>query len=177
MPVQLTLPTDSNGLPVDDDELEDEAPKAELKKLPFIVIVIDELADLILVAVKEVEVYIARLAQMARAAGIRLMVATQRPSTDVLTGVIKANFPSRMSFQVARRDMLILPSGTSSLTRVHGAFMSETEIKKLTAHWKAQGAPVYDPEIFKPRDENGDDGYETSWRTSCTTRPSTRRAT
>jgi S-DNA-T family DNA segregation ATPase FtsK/SpoIIIE len=145
------------------------------KKLPYIVIVIDELADLMMVAAKEVEVYIARLAQMARAAGIHLMVATQRPSTDVLTGVIKANFPSRISFQVASRhdsgtiintpgaenllgmgDMLILPPGTSSLTRVHGAYVSEAEINRLTAFWKAQGAPVYDPEILKPRAEDGE---------------------
>jgi S-DNA-T family DNA segregation ATPase FtsK/SpoIIIE len=147
-----------------------------LKKLPYIVIVIDELADLMMVAAKEVEVYIARLAQMARAAGIHLMVATQRPSTDVLTGVIKANFPSRISFQVASRhdsgtiintpgaenllgmgDMLILPPGTSSLTRVHGAYVSETEINRLTGFWKGQGAPVYDPEILRPREEEGGD--------------------
>jgi S-DNA-T family DNA segregation ATPase FtsK/SpoIIIE len=148
-----------------------------LKKLPYIVIVIDELADLMMVAAKEVEVYIARLAQMARAAGIHLMVATQRPSTDVLTGVIKANFPSRISFQVASRhdsgtiintpgaenllgmgDMLILPPGTSSLTRVHGAYVSETEINRLTGFWKGQGAPVYDAEILRPREEDGSDG-------------------
>jgi S-DNA-T family DNA segregation ATPase FtsK/SpoIIIE len=146
------------------------------KKLPYIVIVIDELADLMMVAAKEVEVYIARLAQMARAAGIHLLVATQRPSTDVLTGVIKANFPSRISFQVASRhdsatiintpgaenllgmgDMLIQPPGTSSLTRVHGAYVSETEINRLTGFWKEQGAPVYDPEILRPRgDEEGE---------------------
>jgi len=144
-------------------------------KLPFIVIVIDELADLMMVAAKEVEVYIARLAQMARAAGIHLVVATQRPSTDVLTGVIKANFPARISFQVASRhdsgtiinqpgaenllgqgDMLILPPGTSSLVRVHGAFVSEAEIGKLTSFWKTQGAPVYDPDILAPRDEGGE---------------------
>ena len=125
-----------------------------------------------MVAAKEVEIYIARLAQMARAAGIHLMVATQRPSTDVLTGVIKANFPARISFQVASRhdsgtiintpgaenllgmgDMLILPPGTSSLTRVHGAYVSETEINRLVDFWKAQGAPVYDPEILRPRDD------------------------
>lgn len=147
------------------------------EKLPLIVIVIDELADLMMVAAKEVEVFIARLAQMARAAGIHLMVATQRPSTDVLTGVIKANFPSRISFQVASRhdsatiintpgaenllgmgDMLILPPGTSQLKRVHGAFVTETEINRLTAFWKQQGSPVYDPDILKPRDEGGGDG-------------------
>jgi S-DNA-T family DNA segregation ATPase FtsK/SpoIIIE len=146
------------------------------KKLPYIVIVIDELADLMMVAAKEVEIYIARLAQMARAAGIHLLVATQRPSTDVLTGVIKANFPARISFQVASRhdsatiintpggenllgqgDMLILPPGTSSLTRVHGAYVSEPEINRLTDFWKSQGEPVYDPEILRPR---GDEDAE-----------------
>src|SRR5438132_2865886 len=146
-----------------------------LKKLPYIVIVIDELADLMMVASREVETYIARLAQMARAAGIHLMVATQRPSTDVVTGVIKANFPSRISFQVASRhdsatiinspgaeyllgmgDMLILPPATSTLTRVHGPFVDEKEIHAVVEHWKAQGAPVYDPNILKPRAEDGD---------------------
>jgi S-DNA-T family DNA segregation ATPase FtsK/SpoIIIE len=144
------------------------------KKLPYVVIVIDELADLMMVAAKEVEVYIARLAQMARASGIHLMVATQRPSTDVLTGVIKANFPTRISFQVASRhdsatiintpgaenllgmgDMLIQPPGTSSLTRVHGAYVSEVEINRLTTFWKEQGSPVYDAEILRPRAEDG----------------------
>jgi DNA segregation ATPase FtsK/SpoIIIE, S-DNA-T family len=164
------------------EEIADEIPEPDeepKKKLPYIVIVIDELADLMMVAAKEVEVYIARLAQMARAAGIHLMVATQRPSTDVLTGVIKANFPSRMSFQVASRhdsgtiintpgaenllgmgDMLILPPGTSSLTRVHGAYITEVEINRLTKFWKDQGAPVYDTEILKPREEDGGEPEE-----------------
>ena len=146
-----------------------------LKKLPFIVIVIDELADLMMVASREVETYIARLAQMARAAGIHLMVATQRPSTDVVTGVIKANFPARISFQVASRhdsatiintpgaenllgmgDMLILPPGTSTLTRVHGPYVDEKEIHAVVEHWRQQGAPVYDPNILKPRAEDGE---------------------
>src|SRR5207249_116518 len=146
-----------------------------LKKLPYIVIVIDELADLMMVASREVETYIARLAQMARAAGIHLMVATQRPSTDVVTGVIKANFPSRISFQVASRhdsatiintpgaeyllgmgDMLILPPGTSTLTRVHGPYVDEKEIHAVVEHWKAQGAPVYDPNILRPRADEMD---------------------
>ena len=146
-----------------------------LRKLPYLVIIIDELADLMMVASREVETYIARLAQMARAAGIHLMVATQRPSTDVVTGVIKANFPARISFQVASRhdsatiinapgaenllgmgDMLILPPGTSTLTRVHGPFVDEKEIHAVVEHWKAQGAPVYDPNILKPRAEDGD---------------------
>jgi DNA segregation ATPase FtsK/SpoIIIE, S-DNA-T family len=122
-----------------------------------------------------VETYIARLAQMARAAGIHLMVATQRPSTDVVTGVIKANFPARISFQVASRhdsatiinspgaeyllgmgDMLILPPGTSTLTRVHGPYVDEKEIHAVVEHWKAQGAPVYDPNILRPRAEDGE---------------------
>jgi DNA segregation ATPase FtsK/SpoIIIE, S-DNA-T family len=146
-----------------------------LRKLPYLVIIIDELADLMMVASREVETYIARLAQMARAAGIHLMVATQRPSTDVVTGVIKANFPARISFQVASRhdsgtiinapgaenllgmgDMLILPPGTSTLTRVHGPYVEEKEIHAVVEHWKAQGAPVYDPNILKPRAEDGD---------------------
>ncbi len=153
-----------------------EARKLEpLHKLPYIVIVIDELADLMMVASREVETYIARLAQMARAAGIHLMVATQRPSTDVVTGVIKANFPARISFQVASRhdsatiintpgaeyllgmgDMLILPPGTSTLTRVHGPYVDEKEIHAVVEHWKAQGAPVYDPNILRPRGDDAD---------------------
>jgi len=150
-------------------------PPDPLKKLPYLVIIIDELADLMMVASREVETYIARLAQMARAAGIHLMVATQRPSTDVVTGVIKANFPARISFQVASRhdsatiinspgaenllgmgDMLILPPGTSTLTRVHGPYVDEKEIHAVVEHWKAQGAPVYDPSILRPRAEDGD---------------------
>jgi S-DNA-T family DNA segregation ATPase FtsK/SpoIIIE len=174
-PIQLALPDGENA-----PEAAAEEEQEPRKKLPYIVIVIDELADLMMVAAKEVEVYIARLAQMARASGIHLMVATQRPSTDVLTGVIKANFPSRISFQVASRhdsstiintpgaenllgqgDMLIQPPGTSSLTRVHGAYVSENEINRLTDFWKSQGAPVYDPEILRPRgDEEGEGGQE-----------------
>jgi S-DNA-T family DNA segregation ATPase FtsK/SpoIIIE len=146
-----------------------------LTKLPYLVIIIDELADLMMVASREVETYIARLAQMARAAGIHLMVATQRPSTDVVTGVIKANFPARLSFQVASRhdsgtiintpgaenllgmgDMLILPPGTASPTRVHGPYVDEKEIHAIVEHWKAQGAPVYDPNILRPRSEDAE---------------------
>src|SRR6266436_3225177 len=155
--------------------VEQSAAREPLKKLPYLVIIIDELADLMMVASREVETYIARLAQMARAAGIHLMVATQRPSTDVVTGVIKANFPARISFQVASRhdsatiinspgaeyllgmgDMLILPPGTSTLTRVHGPYVDEKEIHAVVEHWKAQGAPVYDPSILRPRVEDGD---------------------
>jgi S-DNA-T family DNA segregation ATPase FtsK/SpoIIIE len=144
----------------------------ERQKLPYIVVIIDELADLMMVASKEVETSIARLAQMARAAGIHLMVATQRPSTDVVTGVIKANFPTRISFMLRSKpdsmtiigtvgaeallgmgDMLIMPPTSAHLQRVHGCFVSENEIKKVVDHLKDQGKPVYDESILKPREE------------------------
>jgi DNA segregation ATPase FtsK/SpoIIIE, S-DNA-T family len=147
---------------------------AERKRLPYIVVIIDELADLMMVASKEVETSIARLAQMARAAGIHLMVATQRPSTDVVTGVIKANFPTRISFMLRSKpdsmtilggngaeallgmgDMLIMPPTSAHLQRVHGCFVSETEIKRAVDHLKAQGKPVFDESILKPREEEG----------------------
>jgi S-DNA-T family DNA segregation ATPase FtsK/SpoIIIE len=166
---------DPPATPVSGEEPQPAQRDEPLRKLPYLVIIIDELADLMMVASREVETYIARLAQMARAAGIHLMVATQRPSTDVVTGVIKANFPARISFQVASRhdsgtiinspgaenllgmgDMLILPPGTSTLTRVHGPYVEEKEIHAVVEHWKAQGAPVYDPNILRPRAEDGD---------------------
>jgi len=171
----------AQGQPIDLPGKQEALPVEPLKKLPYLVIIIDELADLMMVASREVETYIARLAQMARAAGIHLMVATQRPSTDVVTGVIKANFPARISFQVASRhdsatiintpgaenllgmgDMLILPPGTSTLTRVHGPYVDEKEIHAVVEHWKAQGTPVYDPNILRPRaeDSDGDGGVE-----------------
>ena len=165
----------AQGQPIDLAGRQEALPVEPLKKLPYIVIIIDELADLMMVASREVEMYIARLAQMARASGIHLMVATQRPSTDVVTGVIKANFPARISFQVASRhdsatiinangaenllgmgDMLILPPGTSTLTRVHGPYVDEKEIHAVVEHWKAQGAPVYDPNILRPRADDGE---------------------
>jgi S-DNA-T family DNA segregation ATPase FtsK/SpoIIIE len=140
--------------------------------LPYIVVVIDELADLMLVARREVEDALTRLAQMARAAGIHLLVATQRPSVDVLTGIIKANFPARVSFQVSSRtdsrtildaigaerllgkgDMLFLPPGTSKLLRIHGAYVSEAEIKRLVDYLRAQQTPVYDASIVAAHSE------------------------
>ena len=142
------------------------------KPLPYIVIIIDELADLMMTSGREVEESITRLAQMARAVGIHLVLATQRPSVDVITGLIKANFPSRISFRVSskidsrtiidtngaeqllgRGDMLFLPPGTSRLIRVHGAYIDETEIGKIVAHIKAQGAPAYDESITQSEEE------------------------
>ncbi len=143
-------------------------------KLPFIVVVVDEFADLMMVAAKDVEACIARLAQKARAAGIHVILATQRPSVDVITGMIKANFPSRMAFKVSQRedsktilgrmgaqnllgmgDMLLLPPGSSDLTRVHSAYVSEDEVKDICDHLREQGQPIYNEDILKPR-EDGD---------------------
>jgi len=138
----------------------------ELKKLPYLVIVIDELADLMMLASRDVEVTLTRLAQMARAAGIHLILATQRPSVDVLTGIIKANFPTRLTFQVSSKtdsrtildtngaesllgsgDMLFLPPGTAKLQRIHGAYISESELVQITKFLRAQAKPDYDDEV------------------------------
>lgn len=142
------------------------------KPLPYIVIIIDELADLMMVSGHEVEESITRLAQMARAVGIHLVLATQRPSVDVITGLIKANFPSRISFRVSskvdsrtiidangaeqllgRGDLLFLPPGTSRLVRVHGAYVDEAEIGRIVSHIKAQGEPQYDETITQSEEE------------------------
>ena len=138
-----------------------EAPEP-LERLPFIVVVIDELADLMMVVGKKIEELIARLAQKARAAGIHLILATQRPSVDVITGLIKANIPTRLSFQVSSKidsrtildqmgaeallgmgDMLYMPSGTGLPIRVHGAFVSDDEVHRVVEYLKSQGAPNY----------------------------------
>ena len=137
-----------------------------LEKMPYIVIVIDELADLMMEASRDVEVALTRLAQMARAAGIHLLLATQRPSVDVLTGIIKANFPARLSFQVSSKtdsrtiidangaenllgngDMLFMPPGTAGLQRIHGALISEGEIARITEFLKNQRKPEYDQAV------------------------------
>ncbi len=137
------------------------------EKLPYIVIVVDELADLMMVASKDVEAAIARLAQMARAAGMHMILATQRPSVDVLTGLIKANFPTRISFKVASKidsrtildsagaehllgagDMLYLAPGTSRLKRIHGAYISEQETTDIVEFWKKQGSSTYDDSVI-----------------------------
>ena len=147
--------------------------------LPLLVIIIDELADLMMVSSKEVEASIARLAQMARAAGIHLLIATQRPSVDVLTGLIKANFPARLSFKVSSKvdsrtildvmgaerllgngDMLFLPPGSSSLERIHGAYISESEILKIVEFLKAQGEPDYDFSVVEPTPDEKEAGAD-----------------
>jgi S-DNA-T family DNA segregation ATPase FtsK/SpoIIIE len=161
-------------LPLGMPETSDQKPKPEdhTGPLPFIMIVIDELADLMMVSSHEVEESIIRLAQMARAAGIHLLLATQRPSVDVITGVIKANMPARVSFQVSSKvdsrtildangaelllgagDMLFLPPGTSKLVRIHGAFVTDNEVKRVTDFWKAQARPDYDETILKMKTE------------------------
>jgi S-DNA-T family DNA segregation ATPase FtsK/SpoIIIE len=135
-------------------------------KLAYIVIIIDELADLMMVASRDVEVALTRLAQMARAAGIHLILATQRPSVDVLTGIIKANFPTRLTFQVSSKtdsrtiidangaenllgsgDMLFMPPGTAKLQRIHGAYLSEAELSQIIEFLKRQKKPEYDQQI------------------------------
>jgi len=160
-----------------------EDPDLKLEPMPLIVIVIDELADLMMMSPKEVEEAIVRLAQKARAVGIHLVVATQRPSVDILTGVIKANLPSRIAFKVSskvdsrvildgngaerllgRGDMLFLPPGTSRLRRVHGAYVSVQETAALVRFLKKQVRPQYDEEITKDRAElarRDDAGDET----------------
>jgi S-DNA-T family DNA segregation ATPase FtsK/SpoIIIE len=166
--------------------------------LPYIVIVIDELADLMMVSARDVEASLTRLAQMARAAGIHLLLATQRPSVDVLTGVIKANFPTRISFQVSSKtdsrtildvngaehllgsgDMLFLPPGTSRLIRVHGAYVSEVEILRVVEHWKKQGRPVYDSSILEAKEESAEadaDGYDEMYDQAVALVTDTRQA-
>jgi S-DNA-T family DNA segregation ATPase FtsK/SpoIIIE len=148
-----------------DDE---DKPEGEFEKtLSYLVLVIDELADLMMVSSREVEESISRLAAMARAVGIHLILATQRPSVDVITGIIKANFPCRIAFKVASKvdsrtiidcngaelllgngDMLFIPPGTSRLTRIHGAYLSEKEVQAVVEHLRKQGRPSYDESVL-----------------------------
>jgi len=162
-----------SGEPITEEQI------VELTQLPYIVVVVDEMADLMLVAGKEIEAAIQRLAQMARAAGIHLIMATQRPSVDVITGTIKANFPTRVSFQVTSKidsrtilgeqgaeqllgqgDMLYMAAG-GRITRVHGPFVSDGEVEKVVAHLKSLGAPDYlhaiteEDEVDPPEDGGG----------------------
>jgi len=151
----------------------DNAEETEHKPLPYLVIIIDELADLMMVDTNNVEESITRLAQMARAVGIHLILATQRPSVDVITGLIKANFPARISFRVASKvdsrtildsngsesllgkgDMLYLPAGSARLHRIHGPLVSEDEITAVCDFWREQAQAKYNEELLEPpRDE------------------------
>ncbi len=175
-----------------------EGDEIEWQELPYIVVVIDELADLMMTAAKDVEESLQRLAQMARAAGIHLVLATQRPSVDVLTGVIKANFPARVSFQVSSAtdsrtildqkgaddllgmgDMLFLPPGTAVLQRIHGPFVNESEVHDLVTFLKQQGRPVFDEDLVRAdaeaerseiRGEDVDEMYDQAVEIVATTR-------
>ncbi len=179
---------------VDDDVL------LEHSHLPYIVVIVDELADLMMVAGREVEEHIARLAQKARASGIHLILATQRPSVDVITGLIKANLPSRISFQVTSKvdsrtildcngaesllgagDMLYMPPGTSRLQRIHGAFVSDSEVQRVVDFLKKQGKPVYEKSILemKDSDEKGsaeDEVQDERWEDALRLVAETRQA-
>jgi S-DNA-T family DNA segregation ATPase FtsK/SpoIIIE len=154
---------------------DEEAPT--LRPLPLIVIVVDELADLMMVVGKKVEELIARLAQKARAAGVHLILATQRPSVDVITGLIKANIPTRVAFQVSSKvdsrtildqmgaesllgqgDMLYLPPGTGYPQRVHGAFVADEEVHRVVEYLKSRGQPQYIDGILDSGDEEGEAG-------------------
>ncbi len=158
---------------------EDESGQRPVEKLPYIVVIVDELADLMMVASKDVEFALTRLSQMARAAGIHLIVATQRPSADVLTGNIKANFPTRISFQVSSKvdgriifdgggsesllgngDMLFCPPGTGKLVRIQGAYISEPEIAEVTRFLKEQRSPDYIEEITRLDEDNGENAFD-----------------
>ena len=153
----------------------DKARKEGKKVMPYIVVVVDEMADLMLSSGKEIESYIQRLAQMARAAGVHIIMATQRPSVDVITGTIKANFPTRISFQVTSKidsrtilgeqgaelllgkgDMLFMSSASRTI-RIHGPFVSDREIEKISTFLRSQGSPEYIDDITKMQtDENED---------------------
>jgi S-DNA-T family DNA segregation ATPase FtsK/SpoIIIE len=154
------------------ESMDDEPPT--LKTLPTIVVVVDEFADMMMIVGKKVEELIARIAQKARAAGIHLILATQRPSVDVITGLIKANIPTRMAFQVSSKidsrtiidqggaeqllghgDMLYMPPGTSLPIRVHGAFVSDDEVHRTVEAWKLRGAPDYNDDILNGVEEAG----------------------
>jgi len=169
------LQEEPRSLFADQDETAD-----DLRPLPYILVLIDELADLMMLEGRNVEESVTRLAQMARAVGMHLVLATQRPSVDVITGLIKANFPARISFRVATRvdsrtildvmgsehllgkgDMLFLPPGSSRLTRVHGAFVTENEINRVVDFWKEQATPEYDQSfLIAPPTDDDEAGLE-----------------
>jgi S-DNA-T family DNA segregation ATPase FtsK/SpoIIIE len=159
------------GKPIYEDEI------LELEPMPFIVVIVDEVADLMMISGKEIEGAVQRLAQMARAAGIHLIAATQRPSVDVITGTIKANFPTRISFQVTSKidsrtilgeqgaeqllgqgDMLYMAAG-GRIKRVHGPFVTDHEVEDVVRFLKSQGAPEYLDAVTEEPDEDSDDPY------------------
>ncbi|MBV2131188.1 DNA translocase FtsK 4TM domain-containing protein [Pseudomonas sp. MAP12] len=172
------------GAPLTDPLFRRESPDDEvplLKALPTIVVVVDEFADMIMIVGKKVEELIARIAQKARAAGIHLILATQRPSVDVITGLIKANIPTRIAFQVSSKidsrtildqggaeqllghgDMLYLPPGSGLPIRVHGAFVSDDEVHRSVDAWKQRGAPDYIQDILAGADEGGGGSYDST---------------
>jgi S-DNA-T family DNA segregation ATPase FtsK/SpoIIIE len=176
-PVSEVNAIDHNGAPVSIAAAKEGSDGANLPgRLPYIVIVVDEFADLMMQQGKEVEACVARLAQKARAAGMHVILATQRPSVDVITGIIKANFPTRMAFRVAQKvdsrtildeqgaeillgkgDMLIKMNGSNEMRRVQCPFVSEEEVDALTAHLRAQGEPVYHHDILKVDEEEQDE--------------------
>ncbi|WP_437527842.1 DNA translocase FtsK 4TM domain-containing protein [Sorangium sp. So ce726] len=166
----------ADGLEVEIDAAKDGSDAALPEKIPFIVIVVDEFADLMMQQGKDVEASVARLAQKARAAGMHVILATQRPSVDVITGMIKANFPTRIAFRVAQKvdsrtildeqgaehllgrgDMLIKMNGSNDTRRVQCPFCSEEEVQKITDFLRLQGEPVYDEAILRPRDDEGEE--------------------
>ena len=168
--------SESPGRTIRDDKTGEER---ALTSLPYIVIVIDEMADLMMVSSADVEESIMRLAQMARAVGIHLILATQRPSVDVITGTIKANFPARIAFRVSQRvdsrtiidqqgaehligrgDMLFLPSGSGRLLRLHSGYITETELNRIVAFLKKQAKPVYDESVLKDPEEERDGVFD-----------------
>ena len=174
---KIVVAVDHNGFKENVLAPDDPSAVAPLpEKMPHIVVVVDEFADLMMQQGKEVETCIARLAQQARAAGMHVILATQRPSVDVITGMIKANFPTRIAFRVSQKvdsrtildeqgaehllgkgDMLVKLNGTNDTRRVQCPWVSEEEVQAITDHLRAQGEPVYDENILKPREEDGDD--------------------
>ncbi len=177
-------PAPAEVMAIAPDGLETTVPKAKFgndatlpEKIPYIVVVVEEFADLMMTQGKEVEASVARLAQKARAAGLHVILATQRPSVDVITGMIKANFPTRIAFRVAQKvdsrtiidqqgaehllgrgDMLVKLNGRNDVLRVQCPFISEDEVQRITDHLRAQGEPEYDESIVRGRDDDGGSG-------------------
>jgi S-DNA-T family DNA segregation ATPase FtsK/SpoIIIE len=178
-PVKQVTAIGADGEPVTVAAATDGSDAQLPDRIPYIVIVVDEFSDLMMQQGKDVETAVARLAQKARAAGMHVILATQRPSVDVITGIIKANFPTRIAFRVSQKvdsrtildeqgaehllgrgDMLIKMNGTNETRRVQCPFVSEEEVQKVTDFLRLQGTPVYDENILKPRDDEAADEDE-----------------